>query len=604
MARSAFILVLPTILFVVSRAANDWTKPCFNGECSYDIPESAEVSGTLRIWGAADAISDITLAAGWTILDCDKGAMAQDVRLVCHDTSGCPHLDQNTGAVGKLVRLPENCGQSAFARVTRDWVHKNQTLPVELAKTLSRRDGVLPQVKGLSIDTDFSAADVPPAGPVSFAIHGLTSSVPASNPPQRRSRFAPRTVTERSVISVLQQAFQEFNSFNQASIYSLDTILCSSSLLNIKKTFNVLKEQISCPALGRFPAFDASVTADVDACVVANITLAVSAVGTVIPANFTKLGVVVGLDANLEGTLKVASSASATLDSGTIDLFSIGIPAEKVTRILSIGPTFKIQGDVSAKLDVDLDLEVDLSYCISNAKLFYPPSPFNTPSGKFTPNNSPLNLSVSPALASSATLEVHIIPRLDFGITAIGGVATATVFVDFDTSSSLTLSLDASASGSGNISTSGVTVSNKTSTSVDGCVDIGAGLAINAGATGEFFGLFDVNPQANLFTKNFDFFKKCFGSQTSNASSTGKRDVESLSLSESTSVPQRYGYRPRGLRKRASALTCPTAGPSKVVSVADSVVSSARCGAPMYPWCHHSDLFVLSIKLTNNTSAA
>jgi hypothetical protein len=199
MIRLALSSLFFLLLLVTSRAANDWSKPCFDGECWYDLPESSAVSGSLRIvsalrpdnvafshffnqWGSSDAISDITPIAGFTILDCDKSAMAQDVRLVCHDASGCPHLAQSIGAVGKLIRLPESvlvlylsaafdhvlnetfcqCGASSFARITKNWVHKDQTLPVELARRLYRRDGVLPEVIGLSIDIDFSATKVPP----------------------------------------------------------------------------------------------------------------------------------------------------------------------------------------------------------------------------------------------------------------------------------------------------------------------------------------------------------------------------------------------------------------------------------------------------------
>ncbi|KAJ6531433.1 hypothetical protein DFH09DRAFT_140245 [Mycena vulgaris] len=563
----AFKLVFAFSILVAGSAANDWSTPCFTGQCSYDIPSSSEVSGTLRVWGAVDAISDITPAAGWTILDCEKSAMAQDVRLVCHDSEGCPHLALNTGPVGKLVRLPESCGQSAFARITRDWVHENQTLPPVLATKLRRRDGALPEVKGMNIDADFTSAEGSQAGPVNFAIHGLTSSVPANPAPQRRSRFAPapRIVNDRSVISVLQQAFQEFNSFNHSTMQKLPEV-------NFKKTFPLLDEKISCPAAGKIPAFDASLSGTVDMCAVVNATIAITAVGTLMPANFTKFGLVVGLDANLEGTLKLSSSASATVDSGKVDLFTIGIPGLDFPGILTVGPSFKIQGEVTGKLDVGVDLTVDLSYCISNAKLFYPPSPYNTNSGKFTPNNSPLNFSVSPELASSATLDAHIIPGLDFGITAIGGIATATVFVDLDTSSTMTLSLDAAANASGNVTTKGAAVSS-TSASLDGCVDIGAGLAIDAGADGAFFGLFDFAPTTNLFTKNFDFFKKCFGTQA--AKSSSRRELESMSLSESDSAVEVARPRRRDLAKRASTLACPVSSTTKVVPVANAVVSSA-----------------------------
>ncbi|KAJ7058970.1 hypothetical protein C8F01DRAFT_1147659 [Mycena amicta] len=586
MARPVFGLVFSLCLVVSGRAANDWSTPCFNGDCSYDIPssESSAVSGTLRVWGASDAISDISSAAGWTILDCEKGTMAQDIRLVCSDSGGCPHLAQTTGtAVGKLVRLPESCGQSAFARVTKDWVHQDQTLPPALASELRKRsgDGSLPQVKGLSIDTDFNNVEHSSAGPVNFAIHALTQSVPpiASTDIRRsRTRRAPEPesadgVQDRSVISVLQQAYNEFNSFNESTMQKLKEV-------NFKKTFPLFSEKISCPAVGKIPAFAASVSGSVDACIVANVTLTASAVGTLLPANFTKFGLVVGLDANLEGTLKLSGSASATVDSGLIDLFTLGIPGLDFPGILTIGPSFKVQGQVTGTLDVGVDLSVDLSYCISGAKLFYPPSAFNTNSGKFTPNNSPLNFSVTPDVSSNAKIEAHIIPGLDFGITAINGLASANVFVDVDTSSTLALSLDgdANVSGGSSSSTSGLDVTNK-SAELDGCVDIGAGLSINAGSQGDLFDLFEFAPQVNLFTKNFDFFKKCFGAQANTTSTKRELELQPMSLAEFQHYEVSRGgeaIRRRDMEKRASTLSCPTSGSTiSLVSVANSIIGSS-----------------------------
>ncbi|KAJ7171262.1 hypothetical protein C8R46DRAFT_183561 [Mycena filopes] len=569
-SRPTLGLAFTFFLFAACRAANDWSTPCFDGQCSYDIPASSEVSGTLRVWGAADAISDVTTAAGWTILDCQKGALAQDVRLVCHDSAGCPHLTQNTGSVGKLVRLPESCGHGAFARVTKDWVHADQTLPPALASKLRRRDGQLPEVKGLSIDADFNAVDLSQAGPVNFAIHGLTTSLPENPAPRRRSRFAQpeHDVSDRSVISVLQQAFQEFNSFNQSVMQKLQEV-------NFKQTFPLFDEKISCPAVGKIPAFEASVSGSVDACMVANVSLAVTAIGTLLPANFTKFGVVVDVDANLEGTLSLSSSAAATLDSGKLKLLTVGIPGLDFPGILTIGPSFVVEAQVSGNVDLALDLTVDLSYCISGAKLFFPPDPFHNNSGRFTPNNSPLNFSVTPAVASNAAITAHVIPSLNFGVTAVGGIATSTISVDFDTSSTLTMNLDADGSVSGG--STGVT--NKTFSGLEGCVDIGAGLAINAGADAKLFQL-ELNPNVNLFTKNFDFFKKCFGTQASNSSAPrSRREVQSVSLAESDGV-ENTSNTVRPLLKRANnnTLACPTsfAGPTtNLVSVAESVINSA-----------------------------
>lgn len=58
--------------------------------------------------GAPSAISDITPAAGWDILNCSSDTTAQTIRIICTgDGANCEHLNQN-GAKDTLVRLPEN----------------------------------------------------------------------------------------------------------------------------------------------------------------------------------------------------------------------------------------------------------------------------------------------------------------------------------------------------------------------------------------------------------------------------------------------------------------------------------------------------------------
>lgn len=113
-----------------------------------------------------------------------------------------------------------------------------------------------------------------------------------------------------------------------------------------------------------------------------------------------------------------------------------------------------------------------------------------------------LQLSVTPDTSAKGTVEAHLIPVIDLGLSALGGLAKATVFLDLDASASLTLTLDAHSKtvvdGNGNSNTAG---------SVSGCVDIAGGLDVNAGADASFFGLFDKSTQVTLFSKDFDFFK-------------------------------------------------------------------------------------------------
>jgi hypothetical protein len=121
-----------------------------------------------------------------------------------------------------------------------------------------------------------------------------------------------------------------------------------------------------------------------------------------------------------------------------------------------------------------------------------------------------LQLSVSPSLASKAVVAAHLIPRLDVGVSALGGVAAATIFLDLDTSASVTMTLNAAANAGVAVApdaTGAAAVTTSASASIDGCVNAGAALNVNAGADGSFFGLFDKSTQVNLFTKDFDVFQ-------------------------------------------------------------------------------------------------
>lgn len=183
-----FFAALALISFIGSAcgAANDWSQPCLSGVCFYDLPSSANgASGTLKIWGSSDSITDITAAAGWEILDCAQDSVSQDIRLVCTGGDNCDHLYKSIGAVGKIARLPESCGKNAFAHISRAWVPQNQRLPENLAKRFAKR-GIQPEVKALHIDTDFSALDTAKVGVVNFAIHA--SNTPGSAAPAPTSR--------------------------------------------------------------------------------------------------------------------------------------------------------------------------------------------------------------------------------------------------------------------------------------------------------------------------------------------------------------------------------------------------------------------------------
>ncbi|KAF4581493.1 hypothetical protein EYR38_002822 [Pleurotus pulmonarius] len=175
-----FALAILWATSVAGRGANDWSKPCFNGECAYDIPTKGQ-SAAIKLIGAPYAISDVTPAAGWVILDCDANSMSQDIRLVCNsddaESSGCSHLFDGAGPVHKYVRLPENCGSEPFARIAGFRVHENQAIPDHAESKISRRDGVSPQVFAVSIDDDFPSIDVTKYGQVLAVVLGRSYQI-------------------------------------------------------------------------------------------------------------------------------------------------------------------------------------------------------------------------------------------------------------------------------------------------------------------------------------------------------------------------------------------------------------------------------------------
>ncbi|KAK0472756.1 hypothetical protein IW261DRAFT_1343360 [Armillaria novae-zelandiae] len=541
------IFILTFFLFVTVFAKNDWSQPCFDGVCEYSLPANGTASGSLKIWGSANTLSDITPAAGWEIIDCAPGAIAQEIRLVClnNDTgsTGCDHLYQNDGATGKIVRLPESCGQNAFARVARAWDSEDQSLPSNLVARVLRRDGTTPPVKALALDANFSAVDSSRAGTISFVLQG--ANVPGADSDlssisfgsRRRSRLSPRDFSGfvGDAIDVLGSVLDNDVDVNQTFDVPVD----------VDQTFNLLNESVSCQPI------DAKLNINVAAKAHALATLGVSASGTLVPPNINDFAIRANLDATLDGTIDLLADVAGTLDSGKIPLFQVGIPGLDFPGILSIGPTFEIDAQAVAKLDVALDLNVGVVYNISNAQFVFPPNKSdNVGNGSFDIGDTPLKLSVSPAANATGTIEAHLIPRLNLGVSALGDTLKANVFVELDAHAALFQSF---------IVAGGANSSTDASSSLGGCFSVNAGLDVNVGAEGSFFDIFDQNVSETLFSKDFELFQKCFGST---ANKTTRRSV--------------WRRQEQLAQRSVLDLFCPAIDLTQAVSVVDKEINAAR----------------------------
>ncbi|KAJ3862916.1 hypothetical protein EV359DRAFT_44147 [Lentinula novae-zelandiae] len=572
----SILLASSTIITSVS-AVNDWNTPCFDGTCEYSLTAlpGQNGSGTMQIWGSSNAISDITTAAGWKILNCSATAMAQDIRLVCmsSDTegAGCDHLFQAGGAEGKLVRLPEDCGMSPFARVAQSYVSGDQSIPAGISARFVRRDGEnetgsgnssLPQVQGLSLDTNFSAVDPSRYGNINIAVQGanfagadVNGTLVSTTTTRRRSGLR-YSVSARdlsdfvgnaidckcsnssyplliiffvALLNILPSnspAIKSLSSFNTTKTISLPPV-------SVDKSATLLNKDIKCGNV------DINVDLGVDGKAQAQISLGVAAQGTIVPPDLNDFAVTVGMDAVIDGTVDLSAGVSTTFDTGKIQVVPpLGIPGLDFPGILTIGPSFEVQAEATAKLDIAADLKVGIVYNISNAQLVFPDKN-NQSGGNFGVGDTPLTLSVTPSVKSIGSLTAHLIPSLNLGIQALDNTASATVFLDLDASATMQLSLDAVDSASISVdngessSNSTTSTSNSTSTASStssavsayysisstttttsstglqfgGCVEIDTGLAVNAGADAKFFDLFDASTQVPVFSKEFVLFK-------------------------------------------------------------------------------------------------
>ncbi|KAG9227286.1 hypothetical protein PTI98_010767 [Pleurotus ostreatus] len=404
--QSTFVLAILAATLVTGRGANDWSKPCFNGECAYDIPTKGQ-SASIRLIGAPHAISDITPAAGWVILDCDANSMAQDIRLVCNsddaEAAGCSHLFDSAGPVHKYVRLPENCGSEPFARVANLRVHENQSIPEHAASKISRRDGTAPQVFAISIDDDFPSIDVTKYGQVLAVAVGTNVagvdtdfSVPRSIISQvgadQWSAQAVKDVTENAIktVKAILDPYYAAKPDGEVDVKKLlfweetDGTRSDGGFKWGSKTRNYTlswaedKTLAGCNDL----AFTAEINARVDN--KAYGSAAFFSAAAVVDLTFSSIKAMasnlVDFSAHFEHHLTLALSLEGTFEKSFTVLEPVAIPDAGVDlKYLAAGLMFGIDGEFHTSARVGLELKTGFKWGIDRAVISIPSTEQSTP---------------------------------------------------------------------------------------------------------------------------------------------------------------------------------------------------------------------------------
>ena len=99
-----------------------------------------------------------------------------------------------------------------------------------------------------------------------------------------------------------------------------------------------------------------------------------------------------------------------------------------------------------------------------------------------------MTFSANPDVGATLGASAHLIPRVSLGINALGGLASASVFLDLDASLDLQGSIASAASP-------------------QPCLAGKADINVGVGAEGSFFGLFGASTGKSLFEKDFPLFQ-------------------------------------------------------------------------------------------------
>ncbi|KAJ8519992.1 hypothetical protein ONZ45_g3122 [Pleurotus djamor] len=511
------------VALATARPSNDWSKPCLDGECAYDLPDGSKNGyGTLKIFGGPASISDITPAAGWVVLECDENSLEQKIRLVCRDgdESQCGHLFSHHGAVDKIVRLPENCGANPFARIAGHNVAEDQSIPRHIPELIKRKVGTEATVHALKIDVNFAAIDATKTGPVSFAVVG--ANFPVSMDPDQTTSLHARDMDGlfdkikkglKSAVDTVKTAVKQIGKF--------DANPKISKALDFQQHLDLLNLHQTCgnSSLTLNVAVDGKAHADISAGIVAT--------GTIIPPHFDKFGAYAGLSADVEAKLHVDAKLQGNIDTGRKQLVKLTIPGFGFPGVFSVGPMLVVDGQVVAQLDMSFAVDVSVGYRLDGVELWVPPSAGRSATKSLRPKDTPLQLSAGTNFDAIGDITGHLFPSVKLGVEGLGGAIKVDAFLDVDAYAKLHLNAQAStsknkrdvASGSGSYappySTSARALAQRAAQSNDastftGCLDLRAGIAITGGAEGKVPFLGDLSKKFNIFSKEFQIIKKCW----------------------------------------------------------------------------------------------
>ncbi|KAF9493578.1 hypothetical protein BDN71DRAFT_1450045 [Pleurotus eryngii] len=505
------------IAFVASKPSNDWSKPCFHGECAYDLPEAAG-SGAIKITGSHKLIKDVSPAAGWIILSCDPQLLTQDIRLVCEDeaseNSPCHHLFEHGGPTNKLVRLPESCGRGPFARIAAAAIASEQSIPGHLAKRFQRRGRGLPNVHTLQLDADFEKIDTSRWGNIFFSVSagdelGVEARSIGKNLTISQGGSTRKGIPERARLH--PKTFQLMTTQDQVAQSQSRTVVSNSMICGGKQ---------------------ASLGIELGNRLDGTIYTGFAANGTLAPPKITNLSSFIGLSGNASAHFNILGSLVSTV-SKDVELLHQPVKPISIPGILELESSFDVTARMQAVIGLPVSVNLTMNFALDDVQVWYPPRAAENPT-KATLSKTSTNIDILNGTNGRVVIDGHIQPKIHLHVTAFSGKSAVDVELGVDMytkiaigaqSSPFTSEQPATVPALGSPKTRGVGVDGATS----GWAGVKGGIMLSSASKGAFWSSSEMK-EGPFLKQEWDISKGAFPPGSKAADTKGTENEYQLPL--------------------------------------------------------------------------
>jgi hypothetical protein len=453
-------------------------------------------------------LSDITLAAGWSILECIKTSEGDlSVRMICtsEDSTTCEHLLAG-GAENKIVRLPESCGSWPFARVQKSWIPNDQ--PSFKGMRIEGRDAKMPKVHALKLDNNFHeiplhfgqvslSIEYNPNGP-SQLVEGTFdyTAFPLSSSPDSTSTssfsfvddifriISSITSAPGNVISGIINSVKDF-------IHGWGSRVRKPSITIPEKVYTnktsaiplVLKDQ-GRQLIGKHVLVDTDIDGSLSYGFLLNATLTPPALHNF--SFFAQMNGVVDTKLHVKPTTTKGKGRDTIL--GRVPLPPIIIPF-----VISIVPQVSLATNAKVNLVTPIDVTIGTSFDLAHVDFRFPRN-----SGMSNATPRPMSLQVNSNTATrggKGTFEAWLSPRISFDINLLSGPANkkASIFLDTEFYTNAQLEVEP-------LSHNTTHATRRPTIPVEICLTPAAAIRVHGGSIGGIPGV--IKPDANFSVIN------------------------------------------------------------------------------------------------------